>query len=128
MNPEEEERAIAQVVQRLSERFPAVPGDHILAIVTEEAGSMDGSPIRDFVPILVEHGARDRLRDEGATSVRVVSAIADEGPPDLTRAEACAHAELTLPRWKPAYVADFGRANSHRVERNHDHPARRHVA
>lgn len=75
MNAEEEERAVDQVVDRLAARFPDVPRDHVAEVVGKEHVDLAGNPIRDFVPVLVEHEARDRLRVEGATPTQIV-----EGP------------------------------------------------
>lgn len=66
MDRSDEVRAVAGVVDRLSAHFPDVPREHVEAIVTEEHHRFDGNPIRDFVPVLVEHEARDRLRSGGA--------------------------------------------------------------
>lgn len=67
MDRSDEVRAVAVVVDRLSAHFPEVPRAHVEAVVTEEHRRLDGNPIRDFVPVLVEHEARDRLRSGGAT-------------------------------------------------------------
>ena len=69
MNAEDESRAVDQVVDRLAQRFPDVPRDRITAIVGEEHQGLEGNPIRDFVPVLVEHEARDRLRTEGTPTL-----------------------------------------------------------
>jgi hypothetical protein len=61
MGEEEEARAIEQVVQRLAARFPQTPTETIAALVAEVHRELDGKPIRDFVPVLVERAARDRL-------------------------------------------------------------------
>ncbi len=66
---EHESSAVAEVLTRLSQRFPNVDADVIEAAVRLEHAQLDG-PIRDFVPILVEHAARDRIavfadRDHG---------------------------------------------------------------
>jgi hypothetical protein len=74
MNAEEEARAVDQVVDRLAARFPDVSRDHVAAIVGEEHLELEGNPIRDFVPVLVEHEARERLRGEGATPTRIAEA------------------------------------------------------
>lgn len=76
MNAEEEERAVDQVIDRLAKRFPDVPRERVAAIVGEEHLVLQGNPIRDFVPVLVEHEARDRLRSEGATPVLTEDAAA----------------------------------------------------
>ena len=82
MNAEEEARAVDQVIDRLAKRFPDVPRDTVAAIVGEEHLGLEGNPIRDFVPVLVEHEARDRLRAEGATPVLITEATvaAETGP------------------------------------------------
>ena len=71
MNSEEEARAVDEVVDRLAARFPAVSRDHVAAIVGEEHLELEGNPIRDFVPVLIEHEARERLRAEGAMPTRI---------------------------------------------------------
>lgn len=76
MNAEDEARAVDQVIDRLAQRFPDVPRDRVAAIVGEEHQVLEGNPIRDFVPVLVEHEARDRLRAEGATPVLTADAAA----------------------------------------------------
>ena len=63
MNGPDEQHQIADVVTRLEEKFPGVPTAEIEIIVAEEAARLEGNPIRDYVPRLVEHGARGRLRD-----------------------------------------------------------------
>lgn len=72
MNAEEEKRAVDEVVDRLAARFPDVPRDHVAEVVGKEHVDLAGNPIRDFVPVLVEHEARERLRVEGATPTRIV--------------------------------------------------------
>ncbi len=60
-------KALEEVRARLAERFPHVHEDVIEAAVRLAHSELDG-PVRDFVPVLVEHAARDRLafasRDE----------------------------------------------------------------
>ena len=74
MNAEEEARAVDEVVDRLAARFPDVSRDRVAAIVGEEHLELEGNPIRDFIPVLVEHEARERLRVEGATPTPIVAA------------------------------------------------------
>lgn len=62
---EHEERAVADVVSRLRGRFPDVDPTIVEAAVSISYGRLTG-PIRDFVPLLVEHAARDRLAFLGA--------------------------------------------------------------
>ncbi len=63
MNGPDEKTQLAQVVEKLEERFPSVSTREIEIIVAEQAAALDGNPIRDYVPRLVEHGARARLRE-----------------------------------------------------------------
>ena len=79
MNAEEEARAVDQVVDRLAARFPDVSRDRVAAVVGEEHLELEGNPIRDFVPVLVEHEARERLRGEGATPTPIVATAEASG-------------------------------------------------
>ena len=74
MNADDEARAVDQVVDRLAARFPDVSRDRVAAIVGEEHLELEGNPIRDFIPVLVEHEARERLRVEGETPAPIVAA------------------------------------------------------
>lgn len=60
-----EDELVDQVVDRIAERFPDAPRDEVEEVVDEEHHRLDGNPIREFVPVLVEHEVRDRLRAEG---------------------------------------------------------------
>ena len=62
MKQHDEAQAVALVSVRLRERFPGVSGETIDEVVSGCHREYDGRPIRDFVPILVERQARDRLR------------------------------------------------------------------
>ena len=61
MNGPDEQHQIADVVTRLEEKFPGVPTSEIEIIVAEEAAALEGNPIRDFVPVLVERAASETL-------------------------------------------------------------------
>jgi hypothetical protein len=63
MNGPDEEQQIASVVEQLEQRFPAFSTQEIEVIVAEQVALLDGNPIRDYVPRLVEHGARSKLRE-----------------------------------------------------------------
>ncbi len=62
MNRPDEEQQIADVIEQLEQRFPTVSTQEIEIIVAEQVALLDGNPIRDYIPRLVEHGARTRLR------------------------------------------------------------------
>lgn len=61
MGVNEEVRALGHVVDRLADKYPAVPREHIEEIVQQEHRLLDTGRVRDYVPILVEHAAKDRL-------------------------------------------------------------------
>ena len=61
MYAEHEQHALADVRERLRERFPELHPDVFDAAVQVCHAELTESPIRDFVPILVEHAARDPL-------------------------------------------------------------------
>ncbi|NUR07872.1 MAG: hypothetical protein HOQ45_12800 [Nocardioidaceae bacterium] len=68
MDREKEAAEVAAVQGRLVERFPQLGPEVVEAAVRLAHSELTGD-IRDFVPVLVEHAARDRL-----------SAIADRDP------------------------------------------------
>jgi hypothetical protein len=84
MSERDEERTIERVVSRLGARFPNLTRDHIEAVVREELHRLDGGSVEDFVPVLAEHAARERLRaeaDPADTPAEEVDAPVAEGPP-----------------------------------------------
>jgi hypothetical protein len=56
----DEHRELEQVRSRLIERFPQVPAETVQLTVHDVHSKFDGR-IRDYVPILVEREARNRL-------------------------------------------------------------------
>jgi hypothetical protein len=62
--PRDESHAIDEVVERLADRFPTLERSHVEEIVQDEWHRLDEGRVRDFVPVLVEHDARKRLRRE----------------------------------------------------------------
>jgi hypothetical protein len=57
-----EAEAVAQVIDRLADKFPRLGRDEVEQAVRSAHGALDGAPIREYVPVLVEHDAKDRLR------------------------------------------------------------------
>jgi len=55
------------VVDRLSEKYPAVDRLEIERIVTAEHHQYEGRPVRDFVPVLVEKSAKKRVKELART-------------------------------------------------------------
>ena len=58
-----EEKEIARVVDRLTQQFPDLPAEQIEQAVLGKYTSFGGSPIRSFVPVLVERASRKALGD-----------------------------------------------------------------
>jgi hypothetical protein len=53
--------AIQQMVDRLKQSDPSVPPDTVTTVVHQKHARFDGRPVRDFVPLFVERGARQKL-------------------------------------------------------------------
>ena len=62
MTPDEEQRALQNVVERVGQRHPDVGRARIADLVRDRAAEFEGSPIRNFVPLLVEGGVLGDLR------------------------------------------------------------------
>lgn len=75
----DEDQAVQVVVDRLADRFP--DQDHIAAVVRDAYSRLAVNPVRDYVPVLVEHDARDRLQAEGARPVSISDADAPAAGP-----------------------------------------------
>lgn len=74
MNQADEVKALAEVQSRLQEHFPHLGAEVVQAAVHVAHSGLTG-PIRDFVPLLVEHAARDQLalagHDDAATGAQL---------------------------------------------------------
>jgi hypothetical protein len=62
VNRNEEDRAVAQVIVRLATRYPDVARASIEKTVHDRQHELADNPVRDYVPVLIEHAAKDRLR------------------------------------------------------------------
>ncbi len=60
----DEPRAIDEVVERMAARFPQVPAERVRGRVDAALAAFDGSSVRDFVPVLIEHRVVNELRGE----------------------------------------------------------------
>ena len=60
----EEAAAGEHAADRLADRFPDVDRDRIDELVEQRHREFDGAPVRDFVPVLVEHDVKQELREE----------------------------------------------------------------
>jgi hypothetical protein len=70
---EDEDRQVAAVAERLASRHPEVPAETVDEIVREAREKFIDSPVRDFVPLLVERSARERIRRRRMVAARLVS-------------------------------------------------------
>jgi hypothetical protein len=61
MTETDQTAAITQVIERLATRFPTIAADVVEEVVAEALTQFDGAPNRDFVPLLVEHDAAEKL-------------------------------------------------------------------
>lgn len=62
MDSPDESKEIADIIARLERQFPDVSPADVAALTNEIHHSLDGRPIRNFVPVLVEREAKERLR------------------------------------------------------------------
>jgi len=56
-----EQAAIDEVYERLRHRFGSLDGHEVGSVVYGTAAEFSEARVRDFVPVLVEHIAKDRL-------------------------------------------------------------------
>lgn len=66
MKTPNEDEAVAEIVSRLSTRFPDAPRADVEAVVDSEHHAYDGRPVRAYVPVLVERGAKQKLRAQSS--------------------------------------------------------------
>ena len=69
----DEKQAVAQVCERLAERFPELPAPTIRLTVDQEHRKLDGRPVRDYVPVLVERAAREALATISGPGTKVLT-------------------------------------------------------
>jgi hypothetical protein len=63
---EEEHVLIKQIIDRLIARHPGAPENSVTDVVHGAYRRLDGKPIRDFVPLLVERRAHEELSGSSA--------------------------------------------------------------
>ncbi len=95
MDAAEEDLLVAQVVDRLSEHFPDTSRLRIAEVVDDEHHRLDGNPIRDFIPVLVEHAARVRLRADGETAPPIA-------PPEFAASNRAEAYPIDVPNASPS--------------------------
>ena len=65
ITPTQEVEAIHQLGEHLHDEFPTVPAETVDQVVETHYHDLDDSPIRDYIPVLVERAAKDDLRAIG---------------------------------------------------------------
>lgn len=58
----DEDKAIAEIVDRLQERFPDKPRESIVDAIEKARATFDDAKVRDFVPVLIEKEAKAHLK------------------------------------------------------------------
>ena len=61
MNELTEEQVIDQLADRLVPIYPAVEPEQVSRVVHDEYTRYEGSPIREYIPLLVERHAKEEL-------------------------------------------------------------------
>lgn len=61
-NPANEFEALIYLSERLQQRFPEWDDEALFALIAEELEAFDGVRLREYVPVLVEHNVRMRLK------------------------------------------------------------------
>ena len=56
-----EREAIDDVIKRLKKKYPDVSGKHIESVVEENYATFKQAKLRDYIAVLVEHGAKVKL-------------------------------------------------------------------
>jgi hypothetical protein len=69
----DEHQALEHVKSRLAARFPEVPAEAVRLTVTDVHARFDGR-VRNYVPILVEREAKDRLAALAAEASKLAGA------------------------------------------------------
>lgn len=64
MDKADRQDTIDKVTDRISARHPDAPRTLVARVVAEEYDQLAAGRIRTFIPTLVEHGARNRIRRE----------------------------------------------------------------
>lgn len=54
--------AVNRVIESLGADYPEVPHQAVVDLVQAEHARYAARPIRDYIPVLVEHAVRERLR------------------------------------------------------------------
>ncbi|WP_326960753.1 MULTISPECIES: three-helix bundle dimerization domain-containing protein [unclassified Arthrobacter] len=67
MDDADRQETIDKVTARILARHPDAPRTLVDRVVSEEYDQLASSRIRTYIPTLIEHGARNRIRSEFAS-------------------------------------------------------------
>jgi hypothetical protein len=95
--PQEERAQIDAVERRLAQKYADLPHDHVVGVVQHVYARFNRSVVRDYVPLLVEHRARDVL----ARSAAARAAVAEVPTPVVAGIETVA-VRQNRPEWLSA--------------------------
>jgi hypothetical protein len=76
--PQEERALIGEVERRLAKKYPALPQDHIAAVVAHAYARLQSSPVRGFIPLLVERRADEDLEELSALRPDLAAVAIDD--------------------------------------------------
>jgi hypothetical protein len=62
MDSQDRDQEIAAIIERLEKQFPDVPPLEVEAVTLEAHDAFNDHPIKNYVPVLVERHAKERLR------------------------------------------------------------------
>ena len=60
----DEDTAFAEIIERLTKRYPEVSAERVAQIVADVRTEMTSAKVRDFVPVLAEREAKKRVKRE----------------------------------------------------------------
>ncbi|MEP7368052.1 MAG: hypothetical protein ABI662_00265 [Dermatophilaceae bacterium] len=72
----DEDRAVEEVHRRLVARFPDLDQAMLRFEVDQAHQSFEGSPIRSFLPILIERAVGERLRAASGSAISAPASLA----------------------------------------------------
>ena len=76
--PQEERALITDVERRLSEKYSALPMDHVAAVVRHAYSQFQSSRVRDFIPLLVQRRADEELEELSVLRPDLAAVALDE--------------------------------------------------
>lgn len=61
---DDESAAVEEVIDRVAERFPDAPRERVEQLAHDEQAQFADAPVRQYVPVLIEHDVTEQLRGE----------------------------------------------------------------